>query len=58
MDDLFVSATVDMMVELPRITKADYTANDYEELEYYRLKHEDKDGMIAVQHQGEWLTFV
>ena len=58
LDDLFVSASVDLVMELPRIVMSDYEAVDYDELEHYKLKHENRNSMIAVQHQGEWLTFV
>ena len=58
LDHLLVSVPFDVVTDLPSISMSDYTAEDFEEFQYFKLTHEEKDGMIAVKHQGGWLTFV
>ena len=52
LDDFLVSVPFDVVTDLPSISMSDYTAEDFEEFQYFKLTHEEKDGMIAVKHQG------
>ena len=47
-----------MISDIPKISKSDYSAEDFDELQHYKLTHEDREGVIVVKHRGEWLTFV
>ena len=58
LEDLFVSVSFDLITNLPGISMSDYEQEDFEELQRFKLKNEEKDGAIVVYHQGEWLTFV
>jgi len=58
LEDLFVSFPFDVVTNLPKISMTDYAKEDFEEMERYKLKNEEKDGVIMVHHLGEWLTFV
>ena len=53
LEDLFVSTPFDVITNLPQISMNDYTQQDFEELEIFKLKNEEKDGVIVVHHLGE-----
>ena len=58
LEDLFTSAAFDVVTDLPKISKSDYSVEDFDELQHYRLTHKDEEEVIVIRHQGEWLTFV
>ena len=58
LEDLFTSAASDVVTDLPKISKSDYSVEDFDELQHYKLTQKDEEEVIVIRHQGEWLTFV
>ena len=53
LDELFaIAAPFDVITTLPDISMDDYSPDDFDELEHYKLTHEQKEGVVVVQHQG------
>jgi len=56
--DLFVSTPFDIITGLPINPISDYGAQDFAELQRFKLTQAAQDGVIKVYHLGDWLTFV
>ena len=42
LEDLFTSAAFDVVTDLPKLFKSDYSVDDFDELQHCKLRHKDE----------------